>query len=56
MIKKFGTMHFIYQINRLTTTKVDWTYLNVEIYYFSLSLSFHTNNNVFLFFVHTDEK
>ena len=25
--KKFGAMHFIYQINRLTTTKVDSTYL-----------------------------
>ena len=24
---KFGAMHFIYQINRLTTTKVDSTYL-----------------------------
>ena len=24
---KFGVMHFIYQINRLTTTKVDSTYL-----------------------------
>ena len=23
----FGAMHFIYQINRLTTTKVDSTYL-----------------------------
>ena len=26
-ILKFGDMHFIYQINRLTTTKVDSTYL-----------------------------
>ena len=26
-IEKFGAMHFIYQINRLTTTKVDSTYL-----------------------------
>ena len=25
--QKFGAMHFIYQINRLTTTKVDSTYL-----------------------------
>ena len=25
--KKFGVMHFIYQINKLTTTKVDSTYL-----------------------------
>ena len=25
--KKFGVMHFIYQINRLTNTKVDSTYL-----------------------------
>ena len=24
---KFGAVHFIYQINRLTTTKVDSTYL-----------------------------
>ena len=23
LVKKFGAMHFIYQINRLTTTKVD---------------------------------
>ena len=26
-LKKFGVKHFIYQINRLTTTKVDSTYL-----------------------------
>ena len=26
-IKKFGAMHFIYQINRLTATKVESTYL-----------------------------
>ena len=27
MLLKFGAMHFIYQINRPTTTKVDSTYL-----------------------------
>ena len=27
IIKKFDAMHFIYQIHRLTTTKVDSTYL-----------------------------
>ena len=26
-LNMFGAMHFIYQINRLTTTKVDSTYL-----------------------------
>ena len=27
VVQKFGAMHIIYQINRLTTTKVDSTYL-----------------------------
>ena len=30
--KNIGVMHFIYQISRLTATKVDSTYLGIRIY------------------------